>query len=214
MQRCGTDFVRRDNVLRRMWFAALAGFAVVVSGAGDVRAEEPLAHFAPIPEKSRLTFVAMQNDAPVEGEFRKFTANILFSPDKLAESVITAEADIASLHMANEEAMAELVKPEWFGVGTFPKATVRIVNIKGVPSQDRSVQRHFFGDAELTIRDQTVSVPVNFVLERYDAEGALVMGRIALKPTSFGVGQGQWKDTNVVRDIVTVKFRIEAKRVK
>lgn len=166
-----------------------------------------------VPEESKLKFVALQNSAPVEGAFKKFTTEIRFDPNNLDNSSIRADVDMASVFTEYPEVATNLVGTDWFDVKKFPKASFRTLQIKNLPARDNDDRLYYYADAELTLRDKTVPVTINFILERLDANGAVASGRVSLKRREFGVGQGDWAKTDTVDDVVSVSFRVVAKRV-
>jgi polyisoprenoid-binding protein YceI len=58
---------------------------------------------------------------------------------------------------------------------------------------------------KLTIRNVTRDVPIAFTFEKKDGS-AWLKGSAQLKRLDFGVGQGDWKDTEQVGNDVKVNF--------
>ncbi len=59
---------------------------------------------------------------PLEGHFKKFSAQVAFDPAKLATSKIAFTVDTGSATLGSRETDAELPKPTWFNVPKFPQA--------------------------------------------------------------------------------------------
>ena len=53
------------------------------------------------------------------------------------------------------------------------------------------------GTGKLTIRDVTKDVPIDFTFEQKEGS-AWLKGGSTIKRLDFGVGQGDWKDTETV----------------
>lgn len=70
-----------------------------------------------VPAQSSLGFAIKQMGVPVEGQFRKFDAQVSFDPTKLATSKIAFTVDVGSATMGSKEADAEMPKPVWFNAG-------------------------------------------------------------------------------------------------
>jgi len=172
-----------------------------------------ISHYVLVPEQSKLKFVAIQNNAPVEGAFKNFSADIRFSPDDLDHSRITAEVDVASMFTAYAEVATQLAAPEWLDATQFPKATLRTTKIRQMPDRMNDDRHYYYAESELTIRGKTMPVEMDFVLARLDSVGAVAEGRISLQRRDFGVGQGKWQSTDAVEDVVSVTFRVAAKKV-
>ncbi len=196
------------------WIASLLTLLAMTVISPAFAAEE-LPRYSVAPEGSKLKFVAIQNDAPVEGAFSRYTADIRFDPKRLDESSITVEVDMSSVFTAYPEVGTTLATADWFDVASFPKAHFRTITIKEIPpavvSDDR---KYYYADSELSLRGVKMPLALNFVLESLDASGAIATGHLTLQRTDFGVGQGEWKNTEVVQNPVTVSFRIAAKREK
>lgn len=89
-----------------------------------------------VPAQSEIRFVSKQMGVPVEGQFKRFSAQVAFDPDKLASSSIVFSVDIGSVDISRE-ANAELPKADWFNVGQFPQATFVSSGIKRIDGTDR-----------------------------------------------------------------------------
>lgn len=161
--------------------------------------------YAVIKEKSFLKFVAIQNNAPVEGKFEDFTADIRFDPDHVDQSKIIVEVATGSVTASNSDILQNIKMPDWLSVQAFPKAVFTSGKINRMPGTD-----NYYADGTLTLRDKTVPVVMNFMMERFDAKSAIATGSVTLHRKDFGVGQGAWAKDDVIKDEVRVEFRIAA----
>jgi polyisoprenoid-binding protein YceI len=145
--------------------------------------------------------VSKQMGVPVEGVFKRFSAQVDFDPARPAEGKASIEIDIASFDLGAEDFNRETVKPEWFNAAKFPKATFVTAAIKPAGAGK------FEAAGKLTIKGITrdVVAPVSFRSEggRQVFEGALPIRRL-----QFNIGEGEWKDTATVADEVQIRFRI------
>lgn len=154
---------------------------------------------------SEIEFTGTQLGAAFEGEFKSFTAEIVFSPDDLAGSSVKVLIDIASVDTANGDRDSQIVSPDWFDAAQWPTAKFETKSFsETAPGQYEAV-------ADLTIRDVTREVILPFDLE-IEGNEAKAKGTVTINRTDFGVGQGQWADTSQVGDPVTIEIDIEAKR--
>lgn len=151
--------------------------------------------------KSSVVAVSKQMGVPVEGQFRRFTAQVSFDPAKPAEGRASVEIDIASFDLGAEDFNRETVKPEWFNAAKFPKATFVTTAIRPAGAG------RYEAAGRLTIKGVTreVVAPVSFKAEgdRQVFEGVLPIRRL-----QFNIGEGEWKDTSTVADEVQIRFRI------
>jgi polyisoprenoid-binding protein YceI len=155
-----------------------------------------------LPEKSSLTFTATQNNAPVSGNFKTFTADIDFDPAKLNTSHATVSVDINSVTASYQELVTTLLGADWFNAKQYPKAIFKSTSIAKVKDNDYQVQ------GNLSIRDKTIPVTVFFNLKKYTGNSAVFVGHASLKRLLFGVGQGDWAKTDQVKDDVEVNFSL------
>jgi polyisoprenoid-binding protein YceI len=151
--------------------------------------------------KSSVVAVSKQMGVPVEGRFKRFTAQVSFDPAKPAEGKASVEIDIASFDLGAEDFNRETVKKEWFDAAKFPKATF-------VTSAIRPAGPGKFDAAgKLTIKGiaRDVVAPVSF---RTEGGQQVFEGVLPIKRLQFNIGEGEWKDTSTVADDVQIKFRI------
>ncbi len=183
----------------------LAFFAALFFASGAFAADVAVPSYAVVADKSFVKFIATMNGAPVEGQFKDFTANIAFDPEHPEKSNIKVEVSIASVAAANSDVEGNVKTADWLSADKFPKATFVSTKINRMP-----LTNNYYADGELTIRGQKKPVTLNFLME-YPAEGrAIATGYVTLQRKDFGVGQGQWQDEASIKNLVRVEFRIVA----
>jgi polyisoprenoid-binding protein YceI len=180
--------------------------------AGLVLLVLPMVTFAAVPswkimpEASSINFTATQNDAPVKGSFQTFTGDIQGDPADLKNSRIKIIVDIASVKTSYGEIATTLKAADWFDIAHFPKAVFTASNFT------QTGKNTYLANGKLTIRDKTVPVTLNFVLEEYSAADLEVKGSTTLRRTLFGVGSGGWSKTDSIKDDVLVEFMLKASK--
>lgn len=155
-----------------------------------------------VPDKSSITFTATQNNSPVSGQFKSFIGEINLDPEKLSDSHVNIVVDIGSVTTSYEEIANTLKTTDWFDVKLFPQAIFKANNFAKV--SENAYQAH----GTLTIRDKTLPIVLNFTLEEYSKTNARAKGSVILKRTAFGIGKGEWANTDDVKDDVQVNFVI------
>jgi len=160
-----------------------------------------------VKNKSFLKFNAIQNDAPIEGKFTDFTAEIHFDPDHLQDSSVKVEVNLGSVVVQSPDVLQNIKAPDWLSVEAFPKATFLCKKFTRMPASN-----NYYADCQLTLRGKTVPVVLNFQMEHFDSKGAVVTGYVSLHRLDFGIGQGEWSHDDVVKDEVHVEFRVAAER--
>ena len=174
---------------------------VLVSSGLLAAALPAFAQQAVVPAQSQITFVSKQMGVPVEGQFRKFDAQVAFDPAKLASSRIAFTIDTGSATLGVKESDAELPKPIWFNVAKFPQATFQSTAIKALGGGKYEVA----GKLSIKGNSQDVTVPV--MLTQSGATTTAV-GGFAIKRLAFKIGENEWADTSMVADDVQVKFKL------
>ena len=151
------------------------------------------------PKESKLTFVGTQADAEFEGTFEHFSADIRFDPQDLAGSRFDVKIDMASVNSRDSERDDALKSDDLFAVKQFPGAhyVAERFTAKG--------GNQFTAAGKLTLRNVTREVPIEFTFEK-KGSSAWLKGSAQLKRLDFGVGQGDWKDTETVANEVKVRF--------
>jgi polyisoprenoid-binding protein YceI len=178
--------------LQRMLLAASA--AALVSFAGGAHAQIDTA-------QSRLTATSKQMNVPVEGTFKKFSAQLAFDPARPATGTVQASVDMASYDLGDESYNDEVRGKEWFDAKTYPTAT--FVSSSIAPAgQD---QFNVTGKLTLKGKSQTVVVPV-----KLGTQGAAHTfdGTFTIQRLQFDIGTGEWKDTSTVADDIVIRFHI------
>ena len=105
---------------------------IVISAALAAGAQAALAQQQLVPAQSEVQFTARQMGVPLEGQFKKFSAQVAFDPAKLAASKIAFTVDTGSATLGSRETDAELPKPAWFNVPKFPQAQFVSSSIKAL----------------------------------------------------------------------------------
>lgn len=153
------------------------------------------------PTSSTLTFTGRQAGAPFQGKFEKFAADIQFDPEDFGTSRFDVRIDTASVNTQDSERDDTLRGEDLFNVKRWP--TARYVVEKFT---DKGGGK-FTGNGQLTLRDVTRPVPIEFTFETRNGSTWL-KGTSTLKRLDFGVGQGDWKDTDTVANEVQIQFAL------
>lgn len=157
-----------------------------------------------IPAESQLTFTATQNGAPVNGEFKRFSAQIKADPSDLKNSHIDILVDMSSVSASYGEIKDTLLTPDWFNVKAFPNAEFKATEFK--KTGDNAYQ----AIGTLTIRNISQPTTLTFSANLSDPKKSIVTGTANIKRNAFGVGQGEWSGTDQIKDEVLVSFKVLA----
>ncbi|WP_291587334.1 YceI family protein [Comamonas sp. UBA7528] len=154
-----------------------------------------------VPAQSSINFTAKQMGVPLQGQFKKFDAQVSFDTAKPETSKIHFTVETGSATMGSKETDSNLLGADWFNIAKFPKATFDSTAVKALGGGKYQV------DGTLTIKGNAQKVSVPVVLTQSGAT-TIAAGTLPLKRLSFKIGDGDWADTSMVADEVTVQFKL------
>lgn len=159
-----------------------------------------------VPSESSITFTGTQNSAPVTGAFKSFSGTIFADPAKYQDTRVDIVVQMNSLSVTYAELATILITPEWFNVKAFPKAEFKSSTFNKV--NDKT----YDAVGTLTIKDKSIPTTLTFTATESPKNHIVVEGHTTIKRTAFGIGEGEWSSTDVVKDDVTINFKIAATR--
>jgi polyisoprenoid-binding protein YceI len=175
-----------------------ASMSLLASLSAAVCAAEPASYS--VDPQSRLEFTGVQAGAEFKGIFHKFTAAVTFAPEALASAHFDVQIDLNSVDSMDKERDAIVRGPDIFDVKHFPTAHY-------VTRSFTKTATGYTAVGALTLRGVTKDVPIDFKFTP-SAAGAKLEGNAKLKRLDFGAGQGDWKSTEWVADLVKVNFSL------
>lgn len=159
-----------------------------------------------IPGESQIRFTGIQNNSPISGEFKKFSAEITGDFSQLDQSHVRIIIDTSSLSISFKDLEDVLKNADWFNVGFFPQAVFEAKQFKKID------QNTYVAQGTITIRDKSLPLAATFNVVEHTKEKARVKGTTNIKRTLFGVGTGEWGSTDEVKDEVKVDFTLTARK--
>uniref|UniRef100_B0T0V9 YceI family protein n=1 Tax=Caulobacter sp. (strain K31) TaxID=366602 RepID=B0T0V9_CAUSK len=158
-----------------------------------------------VAKSSTLSFSATWAGDAIEGQFKRWTADILFSPDALDRSKLTVSIDMSSAATGDDQRDSSLPGDDFFAAAAHPKATFTASKFR------KTGEGKFVADGTLDLRGVKKPVSLPFTL-KIDGDTATARGVTTLDRTAFGVGQGEWASTDQIGAKVKVSFAITAKK--
>lgn len=159
------------------------------------------------PATSTLKFVATQAGGEFEGRFRRFTPAITFAPDDLAHARFTVEIDAASAETGETDRDNTLKGKDFFAVSQWPAAHFETQSFRATNAGG------FEATGKLTLRNVTREVRLPFTFKpAADGLTAVLAGGTTIRRLDYGVGQGEWSDTEWVGNDVRIRFELHLKR--
>jgi cytochrome b561/polyisoprenoid-binding protein YceI len=154
---------------------------------------------------STLGFSATWSGNAIEGQFKRWTADILFSPDALDRSKLTVSVDTSSVSTGDDQRDQSLPSGDFFDSAEHPKATFTATKFR------KTGEGKFVADGTLDLRGVKKPLSLPFTL-KIDGDTATARGVTTLDRTTFGVGQGEWASTDEIAAKVKISFSLTAKR--
>ena len=165
-----------------------------------------------IPEKSELTFKALQTidgvEKPIIGAFKQFNGEISGDPANYKDSAIHLVIDISSLASADSDVVDGLSTPDWFDPGLFPKADYKAIKF------NKLGEKTYQADGFLTIRDKSAPVTIIFTAKELSENTAFIDGETLIKRSTFGIGVQDVDYNSTIKDEVSIYFKVTVIRKK
>lgn len=152
--------------------------------------------------RSRIICISTQMKVPLEAAFRKFTAKLAFDPARPEAGSVQIEIDLASFDIGTEEVNVEARGRNWFDVANHPRARFVSTSARALGGG------RYEARGPLAIKGRTHEAVVPFAVKTDAAGNATFEGAFAVRRLQYGIGEGEWKDTDTVADEVQIRFRI------
>ncbi|TWI61508.1 polyisoprenoid-binding protein YceI [Pseudoduganella lurida] len=177
--------------MKKILLASLIGLSLT-AGAAALKTD---------PAKTSVTATFKQMNVPVDAKFTKHKVAIDYDAAKPETSKATVEVETASLDLGDADYNKEVAKKEWFNAAQFPKATFISSAIKPAGAGKLTVT------GKLTIKGKATDVTFP-VTVKTEGGKQVFDGAVPIKRLAYGIGEGEWKDTSIVGDDVTIKFHV------
>lgn len=161
-----------------------------------------LAHAAPVDaSKSNVKFVFTQMGVPVEGQFKKFAADVAFDTAKPEAGKVSVSIDLVGADAGSGDANQAMATKDWFNTAQFPKASFASSQFKALGGGKYQAVGQF------SLKGRTAALTIPFTA-RPDAGGQWLEGAFPLSRLAWKVGEGDWADVGTVADAVQIKFKL------
>ncbi len=155
------------------------------------------------PSPKSLAFIGSQAGAPFPGEIKSYTGALCLDAKDVAKDSLQVQAELASVDTGLPEMDDALKGEDFFDVAHFPQAKFQSDSLKPGPGGQYAVS------GKLTLHGVTKNVTVPFTwMPAADGKSARLTAKFTLKRLDYGIGKGQWSDTQWVSDPVDLIFDI------
>jgi polyisoprenoid-binding protein YceI len=150
---------------------------------------------------SSLTFTFTQADATNKGAFEKFSTELVYDEKNLAAGKLDVTVQIGSLATQDKDRDDTLKSADLLDASKYPTAHYSAAALT------RNSSGGIDAAGKLTLHGVTRDLRVPLKV-RATANGLEISGETTLKRLDFGIGQGDWKSTEMVGDVVKLQFKV------
>jgi len=151
--------------------------------------------------ESSVTFGYKQMNVPLDGKFKKFSAQLSFDPAKIAVSHARFDIDVASIDTGSAEGNDEVVGKLWFNAKTYPAASFVSTGLKALGGN------RYEATGKLSIKGKTLNVSAPATFQATGNRGVFD-GNFTIQRLDYAIGEGEWTDLGTVANEIQIKFHI------
>ena len=149
---------------------------------------------------STLTFATQYQGEVFVGRLPSFTTRLSFDPQQLASSTLDVVIALAGVTIANPEGDDALRGADFFNVARFPQARFTATGFRSLGGNQ------YAADGTLSLRG--MSRPVTLTFGWTPGARPVLTGKAMVRRLDFGVGGGDWADTDLIPNEVAVSTRV------
>ena len=156
-----------------------------------------------------LRFVTTQPDGTAtKGQFTRFAGRVCLTPADPAPERIRLRVETASVDTGLPEQDDALRGPVFFDSKRWPAATFASQSVQHLDDSG-----HYRVRGSFTLRGVSRDLDVPFTLTvSANGRSARLQGRTVIRRLDYGVGQGQWADTQWAADEVTLLLDVQLRK--
>jgi polyisoprenoid-binding protein YceI len=149
---------------------------------------------------SALVFAGTYEGDAFTGRFPGFVTRFSFDPTQLATAKLEVTIPIATASTGNSDYDGEMRGSAFFNAARFPQARYTATKFRALGG-DR-----FAADGTLSLRGASKPVTLNFTW----TPGAkpVLAGKATVKRLDFGIGEGEWADTDLLPNEIAVSTKV------
>jgi len=149
---------------------------------------------------STLTFATDYQGEVFVGRLPSFSTRLSFDPTRLAGSKLDVTIALASVTVGDPDGDDTLKGRDFFNVAQFPQARFSASTFRSLGAN------RYAADGTLSLRG--ASKPVTLTFTWTPGARPVLTGKATLKRLDFGVGSGDWADTDLIPNEVAVSTRV------
>lgn len=150
---------------------------------------------------SSLAFATQYQGEVFAGRLPGFVTTLRFDPRRLDEAKLEVTIPLAQATVEHPDGTDVLHGPDFFDAARFPQARFTANRFRALGG-DR-----YSADGTLSLRGITRPVTLEFTWSPGTAP--VLSGRATVSRLAFGVGGGEWADTDLIPDAVAISTRVK-----
>lgn len=149
---------------------------------------------------STLVFASKYDGEVFTGTFPGFTTTLSFDPADLPAARLDVTIPLAGARSGNDDRDATLQGADFFDVSRFAQARYTATTFRSLGGDT------YAADGTLALRG--ISKPVTLTFTWTEGATPVLSGRATVERLAFGVGGGDWNDTDTLPDDVAISTRV------
>lgn len=149
---------------------------------------------------STLAFEGQYQGEPFTGSFPGFGTALRFDPVQLATSRLDVVIPITRATTGNEEYDPDMLGSGFFDAKRFPQARYTATKFRALGGN------RFAADGTLGLHG--IDKPVTLTFTWTPGAKPVLEGKAVVKRLDFGIGTGEWDDTSLIANEVTVTTKV------
>jgi polyisoprenoid-binding protein YceI len=149
---------------------------------------------------STLVFASTYEGEAFTGRFPGFVTRFSFDPAQLATARLEVTIPLGTAGTGNSDYDGEIRGSGFFNAAKFPQATYTATKFRALGGE------RYAADGTLNLRG--VSKPVTLTFTWTGGVRPVLTGQATVKRLEFGVGAGEWSDTELLPNDVAVSTKV------
>jgi polyisoprenoid-binding protein YceI len=149
---------------------------------------------------STLAFAGTYEGEAFTGRFPGFVTRFSFDPAQLANAKLDVTIPLATASTGNSDYDGEMRGSSFFNAAKFPQARYTATSFRALGGNN------FVADGTLNLRG--VSKPVALTFTWTPGAQPVLSGKASVKRLDFGVGQGDWSETDLIPNAIAVSTKV------
>ncbi|WP_457095597.1 YceI family protein [Lysobacter sp. P5_B9] len=149
---------------------------------------------------SVLAFAGTYEGEAFTGRFPGFVTRFSFDPAQLANAKLDVTIPLATASTGNSDYDGEMRGSSFFNAAKFPQARYTATKFRALGGNN------FVADGTLNLRG--LSKPVALTFTWTPGAQPVLSGKASVNRLDFGVGQGDWAETDLVPNTIAVSTKV------